>query len=290
MNSKFSQPTALRDNKEAPSAETGSGQPDTKEIIYLASGLLALVLGLGGLMMYSDEEPLPATASQEIDRAQMASAFTSADPKPTVSDPTPISQIPAEGPITNPAAPITGSADNQPLEGIDVYFASNEWTLSDEAEEVIKTRMERRPEGWTGRLHIVGYTDPQGSETYNRALGLKRAESVKSYLVTLGISENDVQVESLGKDIQLCEEKTSTCFEQNRRAHVAFLPSSIPGEDAPQVSMIPDSLKTSASEEPAPSTDTSQTVPSSESEASLQEDIQKEAIMAQPLIAIEPLP
>jgi peptidoglycan-associated lipoprotein len=191
--------------------------------------------------------------------------------------------------LINPITPITEPVAIQPLEGTDVYFAFNSWTLSDEAKEVIKTRMENRPEGWTGTLRIVGHTDAQGTDAYNRALGLKRAQSVKTYLVSLGIPEADVQVDTLGKDGQVCQEKTPACFEQNRRAHVAFLPSSTPQGDDLQLSMTSPSLSTSASEEPAPSTDDSQIVPS-EVDVSLQEKIQEEPLTADPSIAVEALP
>jgi len=289
MNFKIPQPTTPQDNTQTSASETGSGQSDTKEIIYLASGILALVLGLGGLMMYSEEEPLPATASQGIDRAQLASAFASTDPQPTVSDPMAFSQPLAEEPLTNPIAPITEPVASQPQEETDVYFAFNAWTLSDEAKEVIKTRMENRPEGWNGTLRIVGHTDPQGPDTYNKALGLRRAQSVKTYLVSLGIPEADVQVETLGKDGQVCQEETPACFEQNRRAHVAFLPSSTPMTDDLQLSMTSASLGTSDSEESTPSTDDSQIVPS-EAEVSLQEAIQEEPIATEPVVRVESLP
>lgn len=289
MNIKIPRPSAPQDHPQGTSSEIGSGQSDTKEIIYLASGILALVLGLGGLMMYSDEEPLPATASQGIDHAQMAKAFASADPQPTVSDPITFSQVPAEESLTNLGIPIIDPGANQPLEETDVYFTFNSWTLSDEAKEVINARMENRPEGWTGTLRIVGHTDPQGPDAYNKTLGLRRAQSVKTYLISLGIPEGNVQVETLGKDGQVCQEETPTCFEQNRRAHVAFLPSSTPQEDDLQLSMTSPSLSASDSEKSAPSTDESQIVPS-EVEASLQEEVQEEPIAAEPPIAVESLP
>ncbi len=242
MNIKISQPSASQEKIETSSSQTGSGQSDTKEILLLASGLLVLVLGIGGLLMYSEEEPLPATASQGIDRAQMANAFASTKPQLTVSDPKALSQAQAEESLANTITPITEPGANPSQDETDVYFAFNKWTLSDEAKEKIKTRMEDKAEGWTGTLRIKGHTDAQGTDAYNKALGLKRAESVKTYLVSLGIPEADVQVDTLGKDGSVCQEETPECFEQNRRAHVAFLPSSTPIGEEVQLSMNPISL------------------------------------------------
>jgi outer membrane protein OmpA-like peptidoglycan-associated protein len=301
MNRKIFQETPPQEHTETPSSGNGTAQPETKEILFLTAGLLTLVFGLGGLMMYSDEEPLPATASQEIDRVQIGKALPSPDLQSAKSETMAFSPLPAEEVATDPIIPTTGSIDepvaepaanptaSQALEGMDVYFALNEWTLSDEAKEAVQTRVKDRPEGWTGNFHIVGYTDPQGTDSYNRALGLKRARSVQSYLVSLGIPESEIQVETLGKDIQVCQEETPTCFEQNRRAHVAFLPSSTPqGEDI-QLSMTPASLNTSTGEEPAPSTENSSTI-SSEVAVPLQEEIQEESLIADPPTAIELLP
>ncbi|MDH5699855.1 MAG: OmpA family protein [Nitrospirota bacterium] len=289
MNVKISQATAPQDNTQTPSSETESGPTDTKEIIYLASGLLILVFGIGGLLMYSEEAPLPATASQGIDRAQMASAFASTEPQPTVSDPMAFSQAMAEEPMTNEITPIAEPGTPQLQEETDVYFAFNGWTLSDEAQEVINTRMENRPEGWTGTLRIVGHTDAQGPDAYNRALGLKRAQSVKTYLMSLGVAEDDVQVDTLGKDGSICQEETPECFEQNRRAHVALLPSSTPeGEDL-QLSMAPADTSNSAGEELVLTTDKPHIVPS-DTEVSLEVDIQEESVSSDPLVTVESLP
>ncbi|HBP86247.1 MAG TPA: hypothetical protein DD706_00955 [Nitrospiraceae bacterium] len=289
MNMKSSQPTAPPHHTETPSSGTGADQSDTKEIIYLASGLLILVFGIGGLLMYSEEAPLPATASQEIDRKEMANAFTSTDSQPTVSNPLTVSQALAEEPLTNSVIPIPGPAENQPQEGTDVYFGFNQWTLSDEAKDSLKARMENRPEGWTGTLRIVGHTDAQGTDAYNKALGLKRAKSVKTYLVALGIPEADVQVETLGKEGSICQEETPECFEQNRRAHVALLPASpSEGEDL-QLSMAPSDTSSPAGGELVPATDESAIVPS-DPEVSLQEEVQEESVSSDPLLTVESLP
>ena len=289
MNVKISQSPASQPHTETPAPEPQAGPSDTKEIIYLASGLLVLVLGIGGLLMYSEETPLPATASQGMDKAQIASAFNSSDQQPASDEPLALSQALAEVPVTNSVIPITGTVVSQPMEETNVYFAFNEWTLSDEAKDRLKTRMENRPEGWTGTLRIVGHTDAQGPDAYNRALGLKRAQSVKTFLMSLGLAEDAIQVDSLGKDGSICQEETPECFEQNRRAHVALLPASTPeGEDL-QLSMTPADTDSPAGEELALTTDESPIVPS-DTELSVQEDVQEESVSSDPLLTVESLP
>lgn len=289
MNVKISQPPASQHHTETPPPGTEAGPTDTKEIIYLASGLLILVIGIGGLLMYSLDVPLPATASQGIDKGQMASAFTSTERQPASYEPMAVSQASAEESLTNAITPITEPGANQPLAETDVYFGFNGWTLSDEAKDNLTTRMEDRPEGWSGTFRIVGHTDAQGSDAYNRALGLKRAQSVKTYLMSLGVAEDHVQVDTLGKDGSICQEETPECFEQNRRAHVALLPASTTeGEDL-QLSMIPVDTDSSAGEELVLTTDEPQIVPS-DSEVSFQEDIQEESVSSDPLVTVESLP
>ena len=289
MNVKISQSPASQPHTETPAPEPQAGPSDTKEIIYLASGLLILVLGIGGLLMYSEETPLPATASQGMDKAQIASAFTSTEQHLAPEEPLALSHALAAEPETNSVIPITGTAVSQPMEETDVYFAFNEWTLSDEAKDSLKTRMENRPEGWTGTLRIVGHTDAQGPDAYNRALGLKRAQSVKTFLMSLGVAEGDLQVDTLGKDGSICQEETPECFEQNRRAHVALLPASpSEGEDL-QLSMTPADTDSPAGEELALTTDESPIVPS-DTELSVQEDVQEESVSSDPLLTVESLP
>ena len=245
MNHKTNQPTSSQQGKtQNLSAQSDIGQSDTKEIVFLASGLIILTLGLGGLFMYSADEPLPATASQKSTEAvsalQMAKAFLPHSPSSTAS-------IPSEAPSPLPAEPsfhlVTNSPLTQDAEDTDVYFEFNRWTLSEGAKSLIKTKVEAQGGEWTGTLHIDGHTDAQGTDSYNRTLGLKRAESVKTYLVSLGISEDQIQVKSFGKDGAVCQDETPDCFEHNRRAHVAFLSQPTLQQDETLLSMTPDPLE-----------------------------------------------
>jgi peptidoglycan-associated lipoprotein len=70
------------------------------------------------------------------------------------------------------------------------------------------------------RLTIEGYCDERGSEAYNLALGDKRAESAKDYLVNVGIPSDQLTVKSFGKDKPICDEHDEACWQKNRRIHI----------------------------------------------------------------------
>ena len=70
---------------------------------------------------------------------------------------------------------------------------------------------------------IQGYADQHGPAEYNRTLALRRAESVKQFLLELGVPESSMKVVSLGKESTICEDQSPTCQRPNRRAHVEMV-------------------------------------------------------------------
>jgi peptidoglycan-associated lipoprotein len=69
------------------------------------------------------------------------------------------------------------------------------------------------------RVTIEGHCDERGSTEYNLALGDRRANAVKQYLVSLGISADRMSTVSFGKEKPFCPEHNETCWQQNRRGH-----------------------------------------------------------------------
>ena len=67
------------------------------------------------------------------------------------------------------------------------------------------------------RVAIEGHTDAIGSEAYNMKLGMRRAESVKNYLVEKGIAADTLSTESFGKDKPVADNKTKEGRAMNRR-------------------------------------------------------------------------
>jgi peptidoglycan-associated lipoprotein len=71
----------------------------------------------------------------------------------------------------------------------------------------------------TTRVTIEGHADARGTNEYNLALGERRGNAVKEYLVSLGIAADRMSVISKGEEAPLCTEMTDQCYERNRRGH-----------------------------------------------------------------------
>ena len=288
-------PKQIRENQPAaPSKKIPSppntGQSDTKEILFLTAGLITLVLGIGGVLMYSEGQEPPVTtasANQAEQNIPHTMAFASSSPTPSSFSAKTVSN---DFVLTSSSMPVQTSMsapeESAPINPADVHFDFNRWALTDTAKTLLKTQVEALPEEWNGTLNIQGHTDARGSDTYNKALGLKRAQAVKTYMVSLGIAEDTVQIETMGKEGPVCVENTPTCFEQNRRAHLAFLPTSFTGENDKQVAQSSPiqnaSLETDA---PPLSQDLASSDPPQES--SVTEETSAEFISADPLMTAE---
>lgn len=76
------------------------------------------------------------------------------------------------------------------------------------------------------RFTIEGHCDDRGSEEYNLALGDRRANRVKEYLVQQGIDTSRIRTVSYGEERLICREETTDCYQKNRRAAFVLTPTS----------------------------------------------------------------
>ena len=65
---------------------------------------------------------------------------------------------------------------------------------------------------------IEGHADARGTNEYNLALGARRGNAARDYLVSLGIAGDRLSVVSKGEEAPVCTEQNEVCFAQNRRA------------------------------------------------------------------------
>jgi len=102
----------------------------------------------------------------------------------------------------------------------DIYFEVGRKGLTDDGKSTLQKQAEYLKASPDWGVLIQGHTDRQGSDAYNQALGLKRAETVKQYLIGQGVSESSIKVISLGKAGALCMDSSDYCRHMNRRVHL----------------------------------------------------------------------
>jgi len=112
-----------------------------------------------------------------------------------------------------------GSGEKGPLS--DIHFAYNEYTIEPQDGSVLRSNASWLQTNANSRVQVEGHCDERGSEEYNIALGAKRAQAAKDYLVTLGIPGSRISTISYGKELPACQDHDESCWAQNRRDHFA---------------------------------------------------------------------
>ena len=85
------------------------------------------------------------------------------------------------------------------------------------------SEMKKWIETWPDyKIHIIGHTDFIGTQEYNLALGMKRAEIVKNYAEKLGVVPGKIVVTSLGKEGSVDNQITSEGRSKNRRTVITL--------------------------------------------------------------------
>jgi len=69
------------------------------------------------------------------------------------------------------------------------------------------------------KVTIEGHCDERGSTEYNLALGDRRAQAARQFLISLGVAAERMQTVSFGKEKPFCTTSDETCWQKNRRAH-----------------------------------------------------------------------
>ena len=149
-------------------------------------------------------------------------------PAPEVqAEPTPAPVVvPTEAPIVAPVAePVaeTLPADLAELnkKGYlkDIFFDYDLYDVRADQRDVMGVNAEWLKKWPTVKIQIEGHCDERGSNKYNMALGDKRANAARDYLVSLGIDASRVTTISYGEERPFLEGQSESAWSQNRRAH-----------------------------------------------------------------------
>ena len=194
MTSMQPQPTGTSSKEPATSGKElgGSG----REIAFLV-GVLAVV-AIGMVATYW---------------VRSRNAEASSKPGVTTSAP---AEAPSRARVVAPA-PALPESDAQHT---DIYFDFKSTRLRADAARRLQDQAAQMERTSTWAVLIQGYADIQGPVEYNRLLAQRRAESVKQFLVELGVPETSIKIVTIGKEGALCDDPSRECQQLNRRVHL----------------------------------------------------------------------
>ncbi len=105
-----------------------------------------------------------------------------------------------------------------------IYFDFDRYDIKPEMQSVVNAGANLlKGQASSAKITIEGHCDEWGSDEYNQALGLRRANSVKRALTTLGLDSKQIAVKSLGESAPACTTSPGDrgqCDAQNRRAEI----------------------------------------------------------------------
>ena len=100
----------------------------------------------------------------------------------------------------------------------DAYFDYDKADIRPDARASLSTTADFLKKYPSIKVTIEGHCDERGSTEYNLGLGDRRANAVKQYLISLGVSADRIGTVSFGKEKPFCMEHNEACWQQNRRA------------------------------------------------------------------------
>ncbi|GBC79971.1 Outer membrane lipoprotein Omp16 [bacterium HR09] len=181
-------------------------------------------LGVGMLVILTlavgCSRPKPVVAP-EVSRPSQPAA-PAAEPAPSRE----VAPEPAVQPASLPESEVSASELPADVEAInkagylkDVFFDTDKADLRPDARELLAQNARWLLQHPTVKILIEGHCDERNTNEYNLALGWRRANAVKDYLVSLGVAADRISTISYGEERPFATCHDESCWWQNRRAH-----------------------------------------------------------------------
>jgi peptidoglycan-associated lipoprotein len=104
----------------------------------------------------------------------------------------------------------------------DIYFDYDSDAIRPEQQAAVQGDGQFLSQHASVQFVIEGHCDERGSTEYNLALGDRRANAVKNALTQAGVNASRIKTISYGKEKPFCTESNESCWQQNRRGHLAY--------------------------------------------------------------------
>jgi peptidoglycan-associated lipoprotein len=135
-------------------------------------------------------------------------------PPPPVEETTPPAVEETQAPVTE-----TKPTDMSPIALNDAFFDFDSAALKAEAKSTLDANAREMKRVTDKNITIEGHCDERGTKAYNLALGEKRANAARDYLVAMGINPSRVTTISYGKERPFDPGHNEAAWAKNRRAH-----------------------------------------------------------------------
>lgn len=135
--------------------------------------------------------------------------------------PAPVATTPAPIAPTTPGAAQPGSQAHfeQAVSGQNIiYFDTDRYDIDSADQAALRTQAQYLQQYPNITVTVEGHADERGTREYNLALGERRANAARNYLVSLGIPEGRIRVLSFGKERPVALGSNESAWAQNRRA------------------------------------------------------------------------
>jgi peptidoglycan-associated lipoprotein len=171
--------------------------------------------------------------------ASLTEAACASNPPPEPAPPAPVETAVVTPPVVTPTppkpptpptptGPAAGSKADFAIKATDrVYFDYDKYALDTDDQKSLATQVSWLKQFPSTRVEIQGHADERGTRDYNIALGERRAQSVKSYLISQGIAETRIQTISFGKDKPLDMGHDDAAWARNRNAYTNVIVEAI---------------------------------------------------------------
>ena len=134
-----------------------------------------------------------------------------------VSEPTAQPVKPTPPPEQPPAVEVDPNAWKSNVK--DVFFEYDKAELRSDARMILQENVRYLKEHAGADLTLEGHCDERGTDEYNLALGQRRADAVRTYLVDLGVSGTRLKTVSFGEERPFALGSDESAWSQNRRVH-----------------------------------------------------------------------
>ena len=180
----------------------------------MCGGLVTIILAAAGCAPSATQpEPDTASAAAKSAASRPGEGQRGSTSETTTPGQSSLDQLREGKPAVTPAS--------SPLK--DIYFSFDRYDLEGDARATLKANADWLKRNPAARIEIEGHCDERGTNEYNLALGAKRAQAAKDYLVSLGISTKRLSTISYGEEIPVCKESNESCWRQNRRARFVII-------------------------------------------------------------------